>query len=44
MSVTNASDTLVGQLQEIGATMTEEWLAGAGDDGAAIVNAYKAGN
>ena len=42
MTVTNASDTLTGELQAIGATMTEEWLATAGDDGKAIVDAYKA--
>ncbi|MDU8942494.1 TRAP transporter substrate-binding protein [Ovoidimarina sediminis] len=44
MSVTNASDTLVSQLKEIGATMTEEWLATAGEDGKAIVDAYNASN
>lgn len=44
MSVEPASDTLMGQLKEIGATMTEEWLAVAGDAGKEIVDAYKAGN
>lgn len=44
MTVEAASDTLVGELQAIGATMTEEWLAVAGDAGKAIVDAYKAGN
>lgn len=44
MNVETASDTLVGQLQEIGATMTEEWLEVAGEDGKAIVDAYKAAN
>lgn len=44
MSVEAASDTLVGELQAIGATMTDEWLAVAGDAGKAIVDAYKAGN
>ena len=44
MTVEAASDELVGQLKEIGATMTEEWLAVAGDDGRAIVETYKAGN
>jgi TRAP-type C4-dicarboxylate transport system substrate-binding protein len=44
MTVEAASDTLVGELQAIGATMTEEWLAVAGDSGKAIVDAYKAGN
>lgn len=42
MSVTPASDTLRGELREIGATMTAEWLAAAGDKGAAIVDAFKA--
>lgn len=44
MTVEAASDTLVGELQAIGATMTEEWLAVAGDSGKAIVDSYKAGN
>ncbi|MBT8418776.1 MAG: TRAP transporter substrate-binding protein [Silicimonas sp.] len=44
MSVEPASDTLVGELQAIGATMTEEWLAVAGDVGNEIVDAYKAAN
>lgn len=44
MTVGRAGDALVGELQAIGATMTEEWLATAGDAGKAIVDAYKAGN
>lgn len=44
MTVEPANDTLVGELQAIGATMTEEWLAGAGDAGKAIVDSYKAAN
>ncbi|MEQ9041914.1 MAG: TRAP transporter substrate-binding protein [Silicimonas sp.] len=44
MTVENASDTLVGQLREIGAILTDEWLAAAGEEGQAIVDAYKAGN
>ena len=44
MSVEPASDTLVGELQAIGATMADEWLAGAGEAGNAVVNAYKAAN
>ena len=44
MTVAPASDTLVGELQAIGATLTEEWLAEAGDEGKAIVDAYKAAN
>ncbi|NNE80076.1 MAG: TRAP transporter substrate-binding protein [Silicimonas sp.] len=42
MTVAPASDTMKGELQEIGATMTSEWLEAAGDDGAAIVDAFKA--
>jgi len=41
MTVGPASDTLVGELKEIGATMTTEWLEAAGDEGAAIVDAFK---
>ncbi|EBA07395.1 TRAP transporter substrate-binding protein [Sagittula stellata] len=42
MTVAPASDKLKGELQEIGATMTAEWLEQAGDQGAAIVDAFKA--
>lgn len=42
MEVGRASETLVKELQEIGATMTEEWLESAGEDGRAIVEAYRA--
>lgn len=41
MTVGPASDTLVGELQEIGATMTTEWLNAAGDSGAAVIEAFK---
>lgn len=44
MTVAPASDELVAALKEIGAIMTEEWLAVAGDEGKAIVDAYKAAN
>jgi TRAP-type C4-dicarboxylate transport system substrate-binding protein len=44
MTVAPASDTLVEELKVIGATLTEEWLAEAGDEGKAIVDTYKAGN
>ncbi|MEY8841688.1 C4-dicarboxylate ABC transporter substrate-binding protein, partial [Cribrihabitans sp. XS_ASV171] len=44
MTVEPASDTLMGQLKEIGATMTDEWLETAGEDGKAIVDAYRASN
>ena len=42
MTVGPASDQMVGELKEIGATMTNEWLEAAGDEGAAIVDAFKA--
>ncbi|MCV6591406.1 MAG: TRAP transporter substrate-binding protein [Silicimonas sp.] len=42
MTVGPAGDKLVSDLQEIGATMTSEWLEAAGDDGAAIVDSFKA--
>ncbi|MFW2543165.1 TRAP transporter substrate-binding protein [Primorskyibacter sp. 2E107] len=42
MEVGPASDTLVGELKEIGETMTAEWLESAGDQGKAIVDDYKA--
>jgi TRAP-type C4-dicarboxylate transport system substrate-binding protein len=44
MTVEPASDQLMSELKAIGATMTDEWLAVAGDKGKAIVDAYKAGN
>ena len=40
MTVGRAGDGLVAELKEIGATMTAEWLEAAGDDGAAIVDAF----
>lgn len=42
MTVSVASDKLKGELQEIGATMTTEWLEQAGEQGQAIVDAFKA--
>lgn len=42
MSVGPATDTLVEELKEIGKTMTDEWLAAAGEDGKAILDAYNA--
>lgn len=42
MKVEKASDALKGELEEIGATMTAEWLEAVGADGAAIVDAFKA--
>jgi TRAP-type C4-dicarboxylate transport system substrate-binding protein len=42
MTVGPASDQLKGELREIGETMTKEWLDSAGDEGKAIIDAYKA--
>ena len=42
MTVGPAGDKLMGELIEIGATMTADWLEAAGDEGAALVDAYKA--
>ncbi len=42
MTVGRAGDALVEELKVIGETMTTEWLESAGDQGAAIVDAYKA--
>ena len=42
MTVAPAGDALVGELKAIGATMSEEWLEAAGDDGKAIMEAYQA--
>ncbi len=40
MTVAPASDTMKGELQEIGKTMTTEWLEAAGSDGQAIVDKF----
>ncbi|TCD14358.1 TRAP transporter substrate-binding protein [Oricola cellulosilytica] len=42
MQVSAPSETLKEQLGAIGQTMTDEWLAEAGDEGKAIVDAYRA--
>ncbi|QBF31077.1 TRAP transporter substrate-binding protein [Thalassococcus sp. S3] len=42
MTVGPASDGLTAELQAIGETMTAEWLEAAGEDGAAIIDAFKA--
>ena len=42
MTVGPASDQMVGELKEIGVTMTNEWLEAAGDEGKAIVDAFHA--
>ena len=40
MTVEPASDTMKGELQEIGKTMTSEWLEAAGAEGQAIVDKF----
>jgi len=42
MTVGPAGDALVDELKAIGETMTNEWLEAAGDEGKAIVEAFKA--
>lgn len=42
MTVGPAGDTLMSGLREVGTTMTAEWLEAAGDNGAAIVDGFKA--
>ncbi len=42
MTVEKANPTMKGELEEIGATMTSEWLEAAGAQGQAIVDAFKA--
>ena len=42
MTVGPAGDKLVGELNEARATMTNEWLEAAGDEGQAIIDAFKA--
>ena len=44
MTLAPAGDELREGLQEIGQTMTDEWLEAAGEQGRAIVDAYKAGD
>ena len=41
MTVGPAGDTLVGELNEVGATMAAEWTEAAGDQGAAIIKAFR---
>jgi TRAP-type C4-dicarboxylate transport system substrate-binding protein len=43
MTVQPAGETLMAELRAIGDTMTKEWLEKAGEQGAAIIEAYKAG-
>ncbi|WP_243405122.1 TRAP transporter substrate-binding protein [Pelagivirga sediminicola] len=42
MTVSEPSDELAQQLSDIGQTMTDEWLAEAGDEGAQVVEDYRA--
>ncbi|MFK7869737.1 MAG: TRAP transporter substrate-binding protein [Roseobacter sp.] len=42
MTVQPAGDVLMSELRAIGETMTTEWLDAAGDDGSALVDAFKA--
>jgi hypothetical protein len=42
MTVQPAGESLVGELNEIGATMAAEWTEAAGETGAAIIDAFKA--
>ncbi|TMM52740.1 TRAP transporter substrate-binding protein [Sulfitobacter sabulilitoris] len=44
MTVGPASDQLMTELRAIGETMTAEWLEAAGEQGQAIVDAYRASN
>ena len=41
MTVVPAGDQLRADLEAIGATMTEEWLATAGETGAAVIDTYR---
>ncbi len=42
MTVSAPSETLSAELAEIGATMTQEWLESAGDEGKQVIDAYNA--
>ncbi|KUF10890.1 TRAP transporter substrate-binding protein [Pseudoponticoccus marisrubri] len=42
MTISDPSETLSGELAEIGETMTAEWLDEAGDEGQQVVDAYEA--
>lgn len=41
MTVARASEQMVDELREIGVIMTNEWLEATGEDGAAIIEAFK---
>lgn len=40
--VSEPSDALVKRLKDVGDTMTQEWIEQAGDDGQALIEAYRA--
>ena len=42
MAVAPAGDELRAGLEEIGATMTAEWLENAGEQGQAVIDAFQA--
>ncbi|WP_228152519.1 TRAP transporter substrate-binding protein [Marinobacter profundi] len=42
IEVSEPSEVLVKRLQEVGATMEQEWLERAGEDGKALIEAYRA--
>ena len=42
MTVQKAGEKLQSDLNEIGKTMSAEWIASAGADGQAIIDAFKA--
>ncbi len=42
MKVMQPSEQLAGELEAFGKTMTDEWLANAGEDGKAVIDAYRA--
>ena len=41
MTVERASDAMMAELREMGEVMTQDWLAKAGPDGQAIIDAYR---
>ena len=40
MVIQTVDDQFRDELEQIGATMIEEWLSGAGDEGKAIIEAF----
>ena len=41
MTVSSPTAEMQAALEDVGATMTEEWLAAAGDEGAAVIEAFR---